>query len=144
MVYLKVHLSGEDAKLPTRVSLGAAGYDLYSTINIIVKARSRALISTGIKLSFSSDHYVRIAPRSGLALKKGIDVGAGVIDSDYRGEIGVILFNHEDVDFDVRKGDRVAQMILTKIDTPTIEIVGDEKDLLTTERGTGGFGSSGK
>lgn len=80
------------------------------------------------------------APRSGLALKHAIDVGAGVIDADYRGPVGVILFNHSDVDFEVKAGDRIAQMILEKIITPEVMEV---KDLDSTLRGEAGFGSTG-
>ena len=84
--------------------------------------------------------YARIAPRSGLALKRFIDVGAGVVDGDYRGEVGVILFNHGDQDFKVKMGDRIAQLILEKIDTPPVEEV---QGLDDTVRGSGGFGSTG-
>lgn len=83
---------------------------------------------------------VLAAPRSGLTWKNSIDVGAGVIDADYRGPIGVILFNHSDLDFEVKAGDRIAQMILERIVTPeVIEVV----DLDATARGDGGFGSTG-
>lgn len=84
--------------------------------------------------------YLILAPRSGLTWKNSIDVGAGVIDADYRGPIGVILFNHSDVDFDVKPGDRIAQMIIVKIVTPEVEEV---DDLDATVRGAGGFGSTG-
>lgn len=81
-----------------------------------------------------------IAPRSGLAWKHSIDVGAGVIDADYRGPVGVILFNHSDVDFEVKIGDRIAQLIIEKIIVPDVEEV---DDLDSTVRGSGGFGSTG-
>ena len=84
--------------------------------------------------------YGRIAPRSGLAIKKFIDVGAGVIDSDYRGELGVILFNFGDEDFTVNMGDRIAQLIFEKIKTPTIK---KTNDLEGTRRGEGSYGSTG-
>ena len=95
---------------------------------------------TGLSISFPSGLYARIAPRSGLALKKFIDVGAGVVDSDYHGKVGVVLFNHGDQDFVVKMGDRIAQLILEKIDTPPVEEV---QGLDDTVRGTGGFGSTG-
>ena len=83
---------------------------------------------------------IYLAPRSGLAWKNSIDVGAGVIDYDYRGNVGVILFNLGDVDFEVKKGDRIAQLILEKISmAPAIEV----DELAATERGAGGFGSTG-
>ena len=91
-------------------------------------------------LSFPVGLYARIAPRSGLALKKFIDVGAGVVNSDYCGEVGVVLFNHVNQDFEVKMGDRIAQLILEKIDTPPVEEV---QDLDNIVRGTGGFGSTG-
>ena len=97
-------------------------------------------MKTGLSISFPTGLYARIAPRSGLALKKFIDVGAGVVDADYRGEVGVVLFNHGDQDFEVKMGDRIAQLILEKIDTPPVEEV---QGLDDTVRGTGGFGSTG-
>ena len=80
-------------------------------------------MKTGISVQFPTGLYAKIAPRSGLALKKFIDVGAGVVDADYRGEVGVVLFNHGDQDFEVKMGDRIAQLILEKISTPAVEEV---------------------
>ena len=95
---------------------------------------------TGLSISFPAGLYARIAPRSGLALKKFMDVGAGVVDADYRGEVGVVLFNHGDQDFEVKMGDRIAQLILEQISTPeVVEVSGLDE----TVRGTGGFGSTG-
>lgn len=90
--------------------------------------------------------YGRIAPRSGLAVKSGISTGAGVIDADYRGEVKVLLFNHSDADFNIEKGDRIAQLILERIYTPEIEVLDDNAWEVenNTERGAGGFGSTGK
>lgn len=90
-------------------------------------------------LIFSSN--IDEAPRSGLALKNFIDVGAGVIDSDYRGPLGVLLFNFSDEPFQVRIGDRIAQLIIERISTPEVAIV---DELPTTDRGAGGFGSTGQ
>jgi dUTP pyrophosphatase len=84
--------------------------------------------------------YGRIAPRSGLAVKHGVQTGAGVIDPDYTGELKVILFNHGSEKFEIKKGDRIAQLILEKCETPLIDEVEEIKD---TQRGTRGFGSSG-
>ena len=84
--------------------------------------------------------YCKIAPRSGLAWKNHIDVGAGVVDADYRGNVGVILFNHGDTDFMVAPGDRVAQLILQKVEMLSLEETGELPD---TARGAGGFGSTG-
>ena len=97
-------------------------------------------MKTGLAISFPAGLYARIAPRSGLALKKFIDVGAGVVDADYRGDVGVVLFNHGDQDFEVKMGDRIAQMIFEKIDTPDVVEVQGLED---TVRGVGGFGSTG-
>lgn len=85
--------------------------------------------------------YGRVAPRSGLAVKNFIDVGAGVVDSDYRGNVGVVLFNFSDEDFQVKKGDKVAQLICEKIEYP--ELIEEKENLTVTERGDAGFGSTG-
>lgn len=95
---------------------------------------------TDIQIELPSGCYGRVAPRSGLAAKNFIDVGAGVIDEDYRGNVGVILFNHSTVPFEVKKGDRIAQLICEQIFYPSIEEV---ETLSITERGAGGFGSTG-
>lgn len=97
-----------------------------------------ALVFLSINTVFLFLGYV--APRSGLAWKHSIDVGAGVIDADYRGPVGVILFNHSDADFEVKVGDRIAQLIIEQIITPNVIEV---DDLDSTERGAGGFGSTG-
>ena len=100
----------------------------------------KGLVKTGLAISFLVGLYARIAPRSGLALKRFIDVGAGVVDGDYRGEVGVVLFNHGDQDFEVKMEDRITQIILEKTDTPPVEEV---QDLGDTVYGTRGFGSTG-
>ena len=97
-------------------------------------------MQTGPAISSPAGLYARIASRSGLSLKKSIDVGAGVVDSDYIGEVGVVLFNHGDQDFEVKMGDRIAQLILEKIDTPKVEEV---RALEESVRGSGGFRSTG-
>lgn len=140
--FSKIH---EDARVPTRGSAGAAGFDLYSVEDVrIPAAGGKAMIHTGIVFEIPKGYYGRVAPRSGLAAKFGIDVLAGVCDEDYRGEICVILINHDRMkDFEVMKGDRIAQFIFEKIGTPSaLEEV--PVDLLTaTDRGEGGFGSTG-
>src|SRR5690554_3995763 len=100
----KIRRLTTNAVIPTRGSDQAAGYDLSSSIDITVPAHGKALIKTGLAIQMPSHVYGRIAPRSGLAHKHFIDVGAGVIDADYRGEIGVILFNHSSKDFPVSTG----------------------------------------
>lgn len=111
-----------------------------SAHDCVVPARGKELVKTDLSIAIPLGTYARVAPRSGLAWKKFIDVGAGVVDYDYRGNVGVILFNHGDEDFEVKKGDRVAQLILEQILTP--EVV-ECDDLEATERGAGGFGSTG-
>ena len=128
------------AVLPTRGSKFAAGYDLAASEPATVPAHGRLLISTGLSIAVPTGTYGRVAPRSGLAVKKGIDVGAGVIDEDYRGEVKVLLFNFSDDVFFVKAGDRIAQLILEKIETPEVVEI-DELD--ASERGEAGFGSSG-
>ena len=129
------------AVLPSRGSSGAAGFDLSSAAAVVVPARGRALVPTDLSVAVPFGCYGRIAPRSGLALKHSIDVGAGVVDGDYRGPLGVLLFNHGDVDHAVQVGDRVAQLILEKIvEGAEVE---EAEELGATERGQGGFGSTG-
>ena len=97
-------------------------------------------MSTDISIATPAGTYGRIAPRSGLAAKNFIDTGAGVIDADYRGEVKVLLFNHSEVDFEVKVGDRVAQLVLERIYTPEVVVV---EELEESVRGAGGFGSTG-
>lgn len=130
----------ENAKEPIRETNGAAGYDLYSATTNVVPSRGRCLINTDIALHIPDGYYGKIAPRSGLALKYGLDVGGGIIDSDFRGGIGVILFNHTDCPYYVKKHDKIAQIIIMPIITPKLKEV---NDLSITERGTNGFGSTG-
>ncbi|KAL8087765.1 hypothetical protein AgCh_037788 [Apium graveolens] len=138
--YFRVKKLSEKAILPSRGSPLSAGYDLSSASEIKVPARGKALVPTDLSIAVPEGTYARIAPRSGLAWKHSIDVGAGVIDADYRGPVGVILFNYSDVDFEVKAGDRIAQLIIEQIVTPEVTEV-DDLDL--TVRGAGGFGSTG-
>lgn len=112
----------------------------YSAYDALVPARGKALVKTDIQIEVPDGTYGRVAPRSGLAWKNFIDVGAGVIDQDYRGNVGVILFNHSDVDFEVQKGDRIAQLICEQIVHP---VVIEAHELSDTSRAAGGFGSTG-
>ena len=112
---MKIKLSDTNAKIPTRGTSESAGYDLYSLNDYYVYPQERTNIRTGITLEIPKGYYGRIAPRSGLALKNGIDVMAGVIDCDYRGEIGVILYNTDNnIPFHIKIGDRIAQIIFEK------------------------------
>jgi len=137
---LLVKRLSESAKLPTRGSALAAGYDLYSAESKVIPAHGKALVDTQLSIAVPPGTYGRVAPRSGLASKFMIDTGAGVVDADYRGVIFVLLFNHSDNDFQVEQGDRIAQMIIERIYTPEVQEV---DDLGATVRGTNGFGSTG-
>jgi dUTP pyrophosphatase len=129
-----------NAKLPIRGSDLAAGIDIMANQDIMIPPGGRAPIKTGIALAAPPGTYARIALRSGLAVKHGIDIGAGVIDEDYRGEIQVVLINNSTIPFQVRPGDRIAQQILEKI----LKAVPKEtKDLSETIRGSQGFRSTG-
>jgi dUTP pyrophosphatase len=130
-----------NAKIPTRANPNDAGADLYSIESVVIPPLSRTIVKTGIVLEIPESYYGRIAPRSGLAAKSGIDVLAGVIDSSYRGEIGVVLFNSDSSNsFIVNTGDRIAQLIIENHYNPVFVEV---PDLTETNRGEGGFGSSG-
>ena len=137
---LGVKKLGYDSTLPTRGSDGAVGYDLYSNCDGVIAKGERGVVSTGIAISLPPGVYGRVAPRSGLAMKNGIQIGAGVIDPDYTGEISVIIFNMGDNDFEVKKGARIAQLILERCETPPVEEIGLLQETL---RGEGGFGSTG-
>lgn len=137
---LLVQRLSESARLPTRGSTLAAGYDLYSAKETIIPARGKAVVPTDISIAVPIGTYGRVAPRSGLASKHFIDTGAGVIDADYRGPVGVLLFNFSETDFKISQGDRIAQLVLEKIITPEVAEV---KSLEATDRGAGGFGSTG-
>jgi len=140
MEFLQVKKLSEYATIPKRASQYAAGFDLSSACDIEVPPRGKALVKTDISIAIPENTYARIAPRSGLAVKNFIDVGAGVVDYDYRGNVGVVLFNHSDGVFSVKRGDRIAQLILEKISMANVVEV---CELSETGRGEGGFGSSG-
>ncbi|RWS29003.1 deoxyuridine 5'-triphosphate nucleotidohydrolase-like protein [Leptotrombidium deliense] len=125
---------------PTRGSQLAAGYDLYSAYDYLIPAKGKEIVKTDLQVMVPDGCYGRVAPRSGLAVKSFIDVGAGVIDADYRGNVGVVLFNFGENEFKVSKGDRIAQLICEKIEIPELEEVDCVDDTL---RGENGFGSTG-
>lgn len=137
---LSVKKLSPNATIPIRGSPLAAGYDLTSAEDVTIEAGGKGIAKTDIAIMLPEGTYGRIAPRSGLAWKKHVDIGAGVIDADYRGNVGVVLFNHGKEDLVVTKGDRVAQLILEK---HTIADVAEVDELDDTERGAGGFGSTG-
>ncbi len=141
--FLGFYLCHPDAILPTRANPDDAGYDLSSVEDIVIPPRDRALVSTGLKLLLPANTYGRVAPRSGLAVKNGIHVGAGVIDGGYRGLVKVLLFNLSDVPFHVKVGERIAQLVVEVIKTPPVRQI-TEEDLSQTERCAAGFGSTGR
>lgn len=138
---MKIKLLSEDATMPSYGSPEAAGLDLYASASYTIDPLEREKISTKVAISIPKGYYGRIAPRSGLAAKNGIDVLAGVVDSDYRGEIIVILYNTwKNQPFTIEKGDRIAQLVITPILRVHLEKV---EDLEESVRGADGFGSTG-
>lgn len=125
---------------PVKATEQSAGYDIKSAYDYIIAPYGKKLVKTDLIIKVPPNCYGRIAPRSGLALKYHVDVGAGVIDRDYRGNVGVVLFNHSDERFIIHKGDRIAQLICERIVEPELQEV-DSLD--TTVRGNRGFGSTG-
>ena len=145
MVKVLIKRLSPEVNLPSYKTSGASGMDLMAFIksSITIKPKNSCLIPTGLSMAFSQDYEIQIRPRSGLAAKNNISVlnTPGTIDSDYRGEIKVIIYNHGDKDFVINNNDRIAQMILT----PVIKMELQEIDELPeTMRGEGGFGSTGK
>jgi len=142
---LKIMKVNENAIIPHRATNGSAGMDLYACIEepVIIPARGHTTIPTGISIAISREYAAMIYARSGLAIKHGIGLlnSVGVVDSDYRGEIKVGLVNQFDEDYEIKPNERIAQMIIQPIALPQIM----ECDTLDdTQRGTGGFGSTGK
>ena len=137
---LNVKKLHESAVVPTKANSADAGYDLYALEGTIVDKHCHKLIKTGISMQIPDGYVGLIWPRSGLAYKHGIDVFAGVIDSTYRGDIGVILYNSQYSNYTIEKGDRIAQIIFQKIEDFDLHVV---ENLDDSTRGTGGFGSSG-
>lgn len=143
--FAKIH---KDASTPKKAHVYDAGFDLSACEDVIVPANDQKIINTGIAVHIPIDCYARIAPRSGLAAKKSLDVMAGVVDHGYSDAIRVILRNHGTEPFEVKVGDRIAQLILERIYIPkSIEEVSYndivDSNLVTTTRGTDGFGSTG-
>ena len=139
-IVLKYKLLSDNATIPTRATQESAGLDLCSIHDVLIKAYSQATFCTGLCLMIPKKHYGRIAPRSGLAAKHGIHVLAGVLDSDYIGEVKVVLANLSDKDYNVTIGEKIEQLICEKICNPKLQ---EFIDCVVTERGVNGFGSSG-
>ena len=145
MVKVLIKKLDPSVKLPEYKTSGASGVDLIAFLkkSIFVKPKTSYLVPTGLSVAFSEDYEIQIRPRSGLAIKDSISVlnTPGTIDSDYRGEVKIIIYNHGDKDFIINNGDRVAQMILSPVTKMEFKEV---NDLPETIRGKSGFGSTGK
>lgn len=138
---LKVQKLSKDAVIPTIAEPGSIGYDLCSTVDFTLPSSQMCSVSTGVAIELPEGVYGRVAPRSGLAVRSGIDVLAGVIDPSYRGEVKVVLINHGQRSVFFPSGSRIAQLVLERAEVfPTQEV----DFLSTTERGSNGFGSTGQ
>lgn len=141
---ININIKVEDETLmPSYETLGSAGADLKANEEGVLMPGQRKLIKTGISIELPAGYEAQVRPRSGLALKHGISMvnTPGTIDSDYRGEIGVILINHGDTPFEYKKGDRIAQLVIARYSRAEFQIC---SSLSETERGSGGFGHTGK
>lgn len=140
---LKIHKVDKELPTPKYAHKGDAGMDLYSVENGVLEPGEFKLFSTGIKLSIPEGHEVQVRPRSGLALKHGISIvnAPGTIDSGYRGHVGVVLINLGKELFEIKRGDRIAQMVLKKVEQADIIEV---EELDETTRADGGYGSTGR
>jgi dUTP pyrophosphatase len=141
MTTLNVQLLMPEAKVPTKATPGAAGWDLYSAEDLVIPAGTWASVETGVAVSLPGSHVGLIWPRSGLAVRHGIDVLAGVVDSDYRGGVAVVLVNHGWEPFAVETGMRVAQLVVQRYEAGQLQVV---SQLGRTHRGVNGFGSTGE
>ena len=143
MIKLKVKKLNKLAEIPQYQTDEAAGFDLHSIEDIVIAPNERKLISTGLSFEIPKGYEIQIRPRSGLAYKHGITVlnSPGTIDSDYRGEIKVLLINHSNESFEIKVGERIAQAVIQAVIQANFEEV---EELNDTTRGAGGFGSTGK
>lgn len=138
---IRTKLSHPLAKLPRRNHPTDAGLDIYAVECATLRPGVRAVLPTGVHVEIPTGYYAKVEPRSGLAVKYGIDVLAGVIDASYRGEIRVVLISHGDEDFEIKPGDRVAQLLIQPVELVDCVQVDELSD---TERGAQGLGSSGR
>jgi dUTP pyrophosphatase len=143
-VQVKVLPHGKGMPLPKYMSEHAAGMDLYAAVNpeMVIPPGEWKLVPTGISIALPEGYEAQVRPRSGLALKQGVSIlnTPGTVDADYRGEVGVILMNHSKENLVIKRGDRIAQMIINKIERITFEEVAELPD---SDRGPGGFGHTG-
>lgn len=141
LCFEKIHA---DALIPRRATTGSAGHDIFALADFSIEAHGQTMVATGITMKMPPGHYGQIAPRSGLAAKNSIAVMAGIIDEDYTGEIKVILFNHSAHQFNGKKNQAIAQLIIIPYVAPPIKEVSDMHHIFGgTQRGNGGFGSTG-
>jgi dUTP pyrophosphatase len=140
-VNVKIKLLDEEC-MPYKATEGSVGYDLKARKHVVIPPHEWRVVPAGFKMELPTGYEAQIRPRSGLASKHGITVlnTPGTIDSDYRGEVGVILINHSHKHFVIEKGMRIAQMVIKRVEDTTIQVV---EDLTDTNRGAGGFGSTG-
>lgn len=145
---IRLKMLRQGAHAPARASSGAAGYDLRAPddATFVIPPGGRRLVKMGFALSLPVGWLMWVVPRSGLSLKLDVGVGnsPGLVDSDYRGEVGVIVVNRGTEPFEIQAGDRVAQVVFQKHESPEFDVLSDEEELDETERGVGGFGSTGR
>jgi len=134
-----------DLPLPARQTVGSAGFDLHANISAVIRKGERVLVPTGIKIALPFGYEAQIRPRSGLALKHGVTVlnTPGTVDADYRGELKVLLINLGNEDFHINRGDRIAQMVIAKVEMVSFTLINADKELPDSQRGVGGYGSTG-
>lgn len=142
-MHIKIKKLTPDAQIPAYQTVGAAGVDLHSVEHTVLQPGEYKLIGTGLAFAIDEGYEVQIRPRSGLAAKHGITVlnSPGTIDSDYRGEIKVILINHGEETFEIKKGERIAQAVIASV---VQAVFVEVQELDETKRGAGGFGSTGR
>jgi dUTP pyrophosphatase len=147
MARLRVYKMRADAMIPRYETDGAAGLDLAACLDspLVLAPGQSVRVPTGVRIALPSGHEGQVRPRSGLAARHGVTVlnAPGTIDEDYRGEVQVLLINHGSADFTIESGDRIAQLIVAPVSRIEIEAVNEEAALGGTERGDGGFGSTG-
>ncbi len=142
-IVIKIEKIYDDVQIPSYAHKGDAGLDIYAYEGVCLQPLERKLVKTGMRIALPPGYEAQIRPRSGLAIKHGLSVlnTPGTIDSGYRGEVGVILVNLSNEIYEVKKGERIAQMVINKVEQARVELV---EKVDETERGDGGFGRSGK
>lgn len=142
---MKIQLVSKDARIPTRAHTWDAGFDLYSSVDLWIEPGSHKLVETDVIVEIPEGCVGLVCPRSGLAAKESVSIlnTPGIIDAGYRGTLKVNLINHGKVIKEVKVGDRIAQLVLQKVELPILELVGDLSEQ-ATDRGTKGYGSTGQ